>query len=353
MIRALVVNDYSLERSWEAGRTGESPLHFLYGVDYLATHGFAVTILSEEWSRSLAALDRHLKRSAVWTGSIDRQAASLGFLRRTDVIYAPCQTQLQALTYLRALGLIRTPIVCMAHHPLVRGRLAAAKRPLARLLLKGLAAMPTLSERVAAEANALSPLRTIATAVGWGPHASFYPPAEYPGEGILAAGRTARDFLTFGRAATQASVSATILCFRSNVEPGFASFGPTVRLMTPDRFLEYRVTARMFSQARALAIPMFAQDGLCGLTSLLDALGAGKPVIMTRNSFIDIDVERLGIGRWVEPGDVTGWVEAMRFFDENPDAAVEMGRRARALVDAGLDYQSFSRRIANLIRGSL
>ncbi|MEO5769892.1 MAG: hypothetical protein ABIS92_16180 [Polyangia bacterium] len=353
MIRALVVNDYSLRASWDAGNSGESPLHFLYGTDYLAAHGFQVTLLSEERSRWLAALDRRLNRSREIIGSIDRQVAALGMLGDADVIYAACQTQIQALSYLRALGLIRAPLVCLAHHPLVRGRLGTVTRPFARLMLRGLAALPTLSERVAVEANGLSPNRPIATALRWGPHASFYPQAEYPGEGILAAGRTARDFVTFGRAATQVAVPATILCPESSVQPVFGAFGPTVRLMAPRQFLEYRITARMFSQARALAIPMVAQDGLCGLTSLLDALGAGKPVIMTRNPGIDLDVEEMGIGRWVEAGDVNGWCEALRFFTDHPDAAATMGRRARALVDGGLNYESFSRSVAGIIRRSV
>jgi hypothetical protein len=56
---------------------------------------------------------------------------------------------------------------------------------------------------------------------------------------------------------------------------------------------------------------------------------------MTRNRYIDLDVERAGIGRWVEPGDIEGWVEAMCWFDRHPDESVAMGLRARALVDEG------------------
>jgi glycosyltransferase involved in cell wall biosynthesis len=124
-------------------------------------------------------------------------------------------------------------------------------------------------------------------------------------------------------------------------------------VMAPDSFLAYTESVRLFASARALAIPMVAQDGLCGLTSLMDALGAGKPVIMTRNRLIDLDIEALGIGRWVAPGDVDGWIDAMRFFEDNPDEAAAMGRQARALVNDGLDYRSFSREIRQIVEDGI
>ncbi len=223
-------------------------------------------------------------------------------------------------------------------------------------MLRGLSAMPTLSRAVSDEANALArrPVATpLATPLSWGPDAGFYPAAQYPGEGILAAGRTGRDFVTFGRAATAASVPATILTFKDATAPEFALFGPRVVVMTPERFIDYSETTRMFSAARALAIPMAAQDGLCGLTSLMDALGAGKAVIMTRSPLIDLDIEKLGVGKWVEPGDVHGWTAALRFFNDNPDAAVEMGRRARSLVEEGLNYRTFSEDVFRIIRDGI
>jgi hypothetical protein len=351
--RVLVVNDYSLLASWNDVRQGRSPAHFLYGADGLADAGFEVTLVSEEWSHWLAQIDGRLGRVRIPLGSIDRQAAALRFLGQADAIYAPCQTQIQALTYLRALGLLRAPIVLLAHHPLIRGRLGKAIRPLVRLMIRGVSAMPTLSRAVADEANTLSPARPIAVPLRWGPDARFYPPAEYPGQGILAAGRTGRDFVTFGRAANTAKVPATILTFRAGSDPELASFGSNVTVTLAEKFIDYSETTRMFAASRALAIPMFQQEGLCGLTSLLDALGAGKPVIITRNSNLDLDVEKLGIGRWIDPGDVQGWIDAMRFFEDNPDAATAMGRRARKLVDDGLNYASFSDALVAIVRQSI
>ena len=352
MPRLLIVNDYSISNSWRDAREKRSPIHFLYGVDYLEEDGFELTLVSEQRFPRLSALDRRAGRLGVAFGSLDRQVAAWKDLGRVDAIYAPCQTQIQTLTYLRALGLIRVPIIFLAHHRLVRGRLGRMFRPLTRLMLQGVAAVPALSRVVADEANGLAG-RSVGTALAWGPDAGFYPPAEYPGQGVLAAGRTGRDFVTFGRAASTAKTPVTILTLREGAPAELISFASNVTIVMAERFIDYSTTARMFASSRALAIPMLAQNGLCGLTSLMDALGAGKPVIMTRNPLIDLDIEALGIGRWVDAGDVAGWVDALRFFTDNPEAATEMGRRARALVEAGLDYRSFSKQVARIVRESL
>jgi glycosyltransferase involved in cell wall biosynthesis len=353
--RILVVNDYSLNDSWLDARERRSPFHFLYGVDHLQSNGFEVEMVTEDWSRWLAAIDRHVD-SHLHTafGSIDRQVAASAYLNRVAAIYSPCQTQIQTLTYLRALGIIRVPIVQLAHHPLVRGRFGRLIRPLVRGMLRGLAALPCLARAVADEANALAGGgRSVATALPWGPDAVFYPSAEYPGERIIAAGRTGRDFLTFGRAAALERTPATIVTFRDSVTPQLEALGPSVHLVVPDVFIPYSETSRMFARARALAIPLLGQDGLCGLTSLMDALGAGKPVIMTRSKFIDLDIEREGIGRWVDPGDVEGWQRALRYFHDNPGVATEMGRRGRALVDAGLSYREFSDNVVRIVNSAI
>jgi glycosyltransferase involved in cell wall biosynthesis len=112
--------------------------------------------------------------------------------------------------------------------------------------------------------------------------------------------------------------------------------------------MKYPQLLEHLAQARAIAIPLERQQHLCGITSLMDALGIGKPVIMTRNPQIDLDIEQLGIGIWVEPGDVEGWTRALTWFDAHPAEAMEMGARARALVDRGLNSRAFANDVMDL-----
>jgi glycosyltransferase involved in cell wall biosynthesis len=186
--------------------------------------------------------------------------------------------------------------------------------------------------------------------IPWGPDKNYYEVGAGAGKGAIAAGMTGRDFNTFGRASTEAGMAARIVCCDRDIPKSASNFGPNVSLEIhqSDKPQGYRRLAKSFAAARVLAIPLYAQDTLAGLTSLMDALGVGRPVIVTRNPLLDLDVEALGIGRWVNTGDVSGWIAALRWFDSHPTEAMEMGRKARALVDGGLHSAAFADRMMSL-----
>lgn len=336
-----MLNNYPLDEVWAQVRRGEKPDHHLYGLDQLQARGHQVTVVGDGGSsiaRWLAWVTRG-GRLPIPLGHIERQWSAWRRLREADVVYAPCGGELTALAYLRALGLLDTPLVAIEHHALNPGRLAAWRAPWLRLQARGTDRWLALSRQVAGQIDRHLPTsRPRATALAWGPDRRFYPRAGGPGAGVLAAGRTGRDFLTFGRAASRAGYPARIVCLGQDLHPDFARFGAHVRIDTPGRgaVFTYPEMMGLHQEARVLAIPLHASPAsLAGLTSLVDALALGKPVIMTRNPYIDLDIEALGIGRWVDAGDEEGWVAAIAWFRDHPDEAERMGRRARSLVDEG------------------
>lgn len=355
-LRILVMNNYPLDATWEEVRRGDKPDHHLYGVNHLQARGHTLRFVDGGQARALRRLGAWLRRlrSPVHPGPPDRLWAALRGLRDADVLYAPCGGELDALAWLRALGLLRTPLVALQHHALNPGRLAWVREPLVRALVRGVDAFPALSARAAAEINRRLPRGAAPRSqpLAWGPDADFYPVAQGPGHGALAAGRTGRDFETFARGAARAGVAATVIGPAGAGLPA-APAGPTVRVQAvpPGQVLGYRELMPAHLAARVIAIPLHASpDALAGLTSLADALALGRPVVMTRNAFVDLDLEAEGIGRWVAPGDVAGWAEALAWFDRHPDEAEAMGRRARRLVDeGGWNSQRFGARIAGLI----
>lgn len=356
--RLLVLNNYPLAAVWDEVRRGEKPDHHLYGINHLERLGYEIRIISGDDARAMAALARGLRRmrNPIPLGALERQSAAWRALQEGDVIYAPCGDELNTLACLRALGMLKTPLLALQHHALNRGRLAWAREPFLRLMVRGLDACPALSQCAAQEINlrrASNQHRSVA--LPWGPDATFYPRAQGPGHGFLAAGRTGRDFATFGLAASQAGVAAHIIGLPGPWLQARGRFSGKVQVQLPDgnRVFGYPEMMAAHLSARAIAIPLEdSRVSLAGLTSLVDALAIGRPIIMTRNRFIDLDIEAEGIGRWVAPGDVDGWVDALHWFEQNPDASQAMGRRARALVD-GSDWNSkaFAGRIEGLLHG--
>jgi hypothetical protein len=354
----LVLNNYPLDAVWEEVRRGAKPDHHLYGINHLARMGYDIHIVDGASQRRVARLAHwlHRLRSPIPLGALARQSAAWQALREGDVIYAPCGDELASLAYLRALGLLNTPLLAVQHHAINHGRLAAVREPFLRLMLRGLDAFPSLSQRAAHQINARCASNgPKSSALSWGPDAGYYPRASGPGQGALAAGRTGRDFLTFALGATRAGVAARIIGLPGPWLASRSRFSAQVQVQVPDagRVYDYPEMMAAHLTARVIAIPLDKSEvSLAGLTSLVDAMAIGRPVIMTRNPFIDLDIEAEGIGRWVEPGDVEGWAQALRWFDQNPDASQAMGRRARALVD-GPDWNSlaFARRIDGLLAG--
>ncbi len=357
-VRVLVLNNYPLDAVWGEVKRGEKPDHHLYGINHLARMGYDIHVVDGAAARRAAALARWLRRlrNPVPLGALARQRAAWSALHEGDVIYAPCGDELTGLAYLRAMGLLRTPLLAVQHHALNRGRLAWLREPFVRLMVRGLDAFPALSRRAAQQINRRCPAQAPkSVALPWGPDARYYPRAEGPGRGVLAAGRTGRDFVTFGLAATQAGVAARIIGLAGPWLAARSRFSAQVQVQVPEagRVFGYPEMMAAHLAARAIAIPLDdSPASLAGLTSLVDAMAIGRPVVMTRNPFIDLDIEAEGIGRWVAPGDVDGWAEALRWFDRNPEASQAMGVRARALVD-GPDWNSlaFARRIDGLLAG--
>lgn len=354
MPRIVVVNNYSLERVWNEVKAGQTPDHYLYGVNYFAERGYEVEIIPLTKDTFLSDIQRCYERAKIPVpiGNLEQQELALSAGRRADLIYAPCQTQTHLLGYMRALGLFKTPIVCLAHQPLNPGRLALVREPFINLMMHGYAAFPSLSAEISESINKQV---NISNPLAWGPDREFFPTSNSAGHGVVAAGRTGRDFRTFGRAASRAGIDAQIICLESNYlelreQLGAERFADSVKLIVrpDDQFMPYAELMRIYGLARVLAIPLYSTNHLNGLSSLVDALGVGKPVIMTRNPYIDIDIEALGIGRWVEPNDENSWLEALQFFEANPDVALEMGRRARSLVDAGLNSRNFANQVMDI-----
>ena len=105
-----------------------------------------------------------------------------------------------------------------------------------------------------------------------------------------------------------------------------------------------------YRRAFAIAIPLTETEDLAGLTSLLDAMAVGKPVIMTRNKHIDLDLEKEGIGLWVKPGDLAGWQQAIAYLLAHPEEAAAMGDRGRRLCETKYNLDVFTNTLARTLK---
>jgi hypothetical protein len=359
MAKVLVLNNYPLDQVWAEVKAGQKPDHHLYGLNYFKQMGYEIELAPFDASIKGEQFRGFMAKAplVIPLGDMEQQRYCLTNFNKYDLVWAPCQTQTAFLSYLRACGLFKTPIVSLAHHPILSGRLANVRRPFVKLMLQGTDSFPSLSSRISRNINDLAG-QVRSKTLSWGPDAQYYISRADVcklGEGIICAGRTNRDFTTFGWAASKTKIPSQIICLDYYVEPSFASFAQNVSVVVrPYRdHMKYPELLNLYAQSRAIAIPLFAADILGGLTSLMDALAMGKPILMTRNPYIDIDIEKEGIGIWIEPGDINAWSQAIEYISQNDLIAKQMGERAKALVDNGLNSENFAKAVGEIFEECL
>jgi hypothetical protein len=144
MPKVIVLNNYPLDSVWDEVNRREKPDHHLYGINYFCKREFEVEVIPFEGSPFWRKISRFTNTVSTLLplGNLDQQWSAFEILNQADIIYAPCQTQTHFLSYLRALGLLRVPIVCLAHHPLYRGRLSQLRFPSIKLMVKGTDSFP-------------------------------------------------------------------------------------------------------------------------------------------------------------------------------------------------------------------
>ena len=107
--------------------------------------------------------------------------------------------------------------------------------------------------------------------------------------------------------------------------------------------------AKRLSESRAVAIPLMKDqiDYCVGLTSVIEAMAYGKPIISTYNPYSPIDIEKEGIGFFVETAD--DWRRAVSYLMENPDEASAMGQRARRLAEEQYNIQQCAQQVERIL----
>jgi glycosyltransferase involved in cell wall biosynthesis len=201
------------------------------------------------------------------------------------------------------------------------------------------------------------------TVLGWGPDldfAGFGPrgPAATDAP-VVATGKTGRDMGTLLAALRASGLPAHIYGERAELAragpiPEGVSIRPVSSQDAPSAPLTYdeAVTADLRSAA-LVAIPLSSTDRLTGLTEVVDALACGRPMILTRTPYFDFDIERIGCGWWVAPGDVRGWSERLSAAMADRERLERMGRAGRAWAGEHLNARLFAAGVRRVLLEAL
>lgn len=347
----LFANNYDMARARAGWRAGVYPAHHLYGTAELCgapelygtpelDGAFTVVDLPFHGNHRLTRLTRHK------LGDIGQQLAVIAASRQRAVVYGAAAQELRGLVALRAARAFFTPIVGVFHSPPAPGSHRA-------LALRGFDRAIALSEhtRRGMVSAGIAPERI--TVLGWGADLDFpgFAPrlaaaADAP---VVATGKTGRDLATLLAALRATGLPARVygeryVLARSGPIPANVSIRPVSSFAgEPPAPLRYDEAVTADLRAAALvAIPLSSIDRLTGLTEIVDALACGRPLIVTRSPYFDFDIERIGCGWWVAPGDVRGWSELLTAAMADRERLEAMGRAGREWSERHLNARLFA-----------
>ncbi len=349
MARICCLNNYSIQNMWQLAESSLVPRQHLWGIDAFASAGHTVELapFHEENERNL--LDRLSNRSKHALGHLDQEAYALRRIARVDVLYSADEAGLAGLAFARKV-LPRTRLLAVVHHPL--------SHPLRRAAAARHDALVCLSAKLRADLERDLP--------AGGPellHLPWGPDLDSPlyrssgeGNGVVSAGKSNRDLRSLAGALER--TGATGLVYDLARQLPKTSSGP-VRVVHPGEtdgvdpnsrggFLARGVIADI-AGAAIVAIPVREPGRLTGLTEAADAIALAKPIIATRSPYFPFDIEEVGCGIWVEPGDAEGWTDAIARLLADPAGRLEMGAAGRRFAEQQWNYDRFCAGLLELI----
>jgi len=325
------------------------PRQHVWGADALAERGHDVEFAPYHEPRERNRLERLSERSRGLLGSLDQEVYALRRMTRIDALYCADQVGLAGLALARSV-LPATQFISVVHHPLGH---AARRAALARhdVLVCLSAALCVELER------ALPRRRARVVHLPWGPDLAspLYRPRG-DSNGVVSAGKSNRDLPTLTRALARTGAAGVVYDLERRlpdaptrairvVHPGESD---GVDPNSPGGYLPTRAIADT-AAAAIVAIPVLDPGRLTGLTEAVDALALGKPIIASRSPYFPFDVEAVGCGIWVDPGDVDGWTRALERLLGDPGARAEMGAAGRRFAEGEWNYEAFCRGLSELI----
>lgn len=337
----LVSEDYGLGEAYQLWERREHPAHLLWGITELPKHNIECEILPFSKYSLLKRFSHRL------LGDMDQQIRLIMMKRKDTIIYATSQNILNILASIRSIGLFHTPIVSIVRQPP-----SNSKTKLAYFLLsQGTSRLVCMSRSIQDFfTNRLNMPEEKAPLIDWGVDLDFFPLRNCRPEFIISAGKMGRDYDTLCSALTGIKVPTKIFCSAKSA-PSPARVSDHIEVIHKHystNVISYKDLLDWYYRAYLVAVPLVASNNQIGLTSLLDAMAVAKPVVITKNPCLDIDVETEGCGLWVDPGDVQGWRHSIQYLLDNPRIAMEMGMRGRRLCEEKYNLSRFSSQLMDI-----
>jgi glycosyltransferase involved in cell wall biosynthesis len=316
------------------------PKNQLWGADLLQAFGHEVQIIPTKCSTIVTKFGELLnKLTGKRLSDFHIELQVLFQSRGVELVYAP-SGHLLLLPLLRRLGLFQPKIVTWFFRlPDCKKWWSLRTLRFARYVLNGFDGILCLTQKAASDFKKQSDDPKIESLPWFADSEIFSPEIEGDtGNYFLAVGKTRRDYATLLEACSEVDAPFRIIAPKEVAQQ--TPIPPNVKFVEtssdpPDAAISYKELRDWYANSVAVLIPLIEdEDDTSGYTSMLEAIQMGKPIIMTRSGCLDLDVEELGIGTFVQPGDSESWVAALKHYRNQPPLPSSNFKKARNLYNS-------------------
>ncbi|MEI9481922.1 glycosyltransferase [Enterobacter cancerogenus] len=176
--------------------------------------------------------------------------------------------------------------------------------------------------------------------IPWGGESDFYAPflAMHHFNNIISTGRENRDLPSVMESLKNSNVAVDIYTSDLSLPDTYLNANGHV-FVNKGRW-EYKDLLKKVSASKCMIIPIKSDKiNYCvGLSSLIEAIALGLPVIATFNPYWYIDIEKENVGIFIKDNSIGEWTRALELLDSNPTLVAEMSANALALFKEKCDF---------------
>lgn len=175
------------------------------------------------------------------------------------------------------------------------------------------------------------------------------------GEYFLSTGREQRDFSLLVSAFSKTDAKLELYTNKINYDNNYEylfemqELSPNIKIVFVEKDMEtIQFLSEKSAECMCIIIPLLQTEiHYCvGLTSIVEAMAMGKPIICSRNPYSPIDIEKERIGIVVD--DEVSWIKAINWMKTHPIERHQMGIRARKLAEQKFNINKCSKQLDRL-----
>lgn len=167
---------------------------------------------------------------------------------------------------------------------------------------------------------------------------------------IASAGLELRDYKILAAATADLDVDVKISGFSRDAKPLAKSFPKILPANMTRRYYEWTELQQLYRDADLVVVSLFKGDASSGVTTLMEAMACGRPVIATRTRGLEDYLQTPGTVISIAPGDLNALKAAIAYLLTHPQEAEEQAKRAYEMIAADHNNEQYVEKLVTLMR---